>query len=127
MMKKVRLLLIVGLCLLLAGCSNEFAETEYDSAEKIAGESDRYAKSNSIANESDGKYSLTVARFDGRETIWSEMAEEAHDMEIEVSFSLFSGKAKVVHIDEAGTVTTILECLPEMPTDGFITKTVPLK
>lgn len=33
----------------------------------------------------------------------------------------------MVHIDSEGNVTTVIECLPETPTDGFVTKTVSLK
>ena len=48
-------------------------------------------------------------------------------MEIDFSFSISEGQAKIVHIDAAGNVTTIIECLPETSTDGFVTKTIALK
>lgn len=36
------------------------------------------------------------------------------------------GQAKIVHIDDDGNVTTVIECAPETSTDGFVTKTVSL-
>lgn len=35
--------------------------------------------------------------------------------------------AKKVYIDSEDNVTTVIECLPETSTDGFVTKTLPLK
>ena len=125
-MKKVRIVLAVLLCLSVSGCSNGFAKAEYESAEKIAKAEDHYAKERSVANTTDTGCSITVSKFDGRETIWSDMTDEAQDMEMDFSFSLSKGKAKVVHIDDEGSVETVIECLPETSTDGFVTKTVSL-
>jgi len=126
-MKRVLTILSVLVCLLMAGCSNEFAEKEYDSDEKISKTEDRYAKEISIFNPIDGGYSLTVSKFDGRETLWSDIIREKQDMEIEFSFTLSKGQAKIVHVDEEGNVTTVIECSPETSTEGFVTKKVSLK
>lgn len=126
-MKRVLAILSVLVCLLMAGCSNEFAEKEYDSDEKISKTEDRYAKEISIFNPIDGGYSLTVSKFDGRETLWSDIIREKQDMEIEFSFTLSKGQAKIVHVDEEGNVTTVIECSPETSTEGFVTKKVSLK
>ena len=126
-MKKRVFLLLFLLCLFLTGCNNEFAEKEYDFAEKIAQTEDHYAKEVSVFNPIDGGYELTVSKFDGRETLWSATLEEAQNIEIDFSFSLSKGKAKIVHIDDEGNVITVIECLPETSTDEFITKTVSLK
>lgn len=125
-MRKI-ILLIALFCLFMMGCGNEFAELEYDSAEKISQREDRYAKNNSAFHPIDGGYELTVSKFDGRETLWSATLEENQNIEIEFSFSLSAGQAKIVHIDADGNVTTIIECSPESSTDGFVTKTVSLK
>lgn len=126
-MKKIILLWMVSLCLLLSGCNNEFAKQEYDSAEKIAQEADRYAKAVSVFNTIDGGYSLTVSQFDGRQTLWTDTVEEEQDIEIDFSFFLSKGQAKIVHIDAEGNVTTIIERVPENATTEFVTKTVTLK
>lgn len=126
-MKKMKLLLLILLCLFMTGCSNEFAEKEYDSDKKIAKTEDRYAKENSVFNPIDGGYSLTVSKFDGRETLWTDTVEDEQDIEIDFSFTLSQGQAKIVHIDAEGNVTTVMECSPETSTVEFITKTVSLK
>lgn len=48
-------------------------------------------------------------------------------MELDVSLYISKGKAKVVHIDRDGNVTTVVECSPKDSEDGVVTKTVPLK
>ncbi|MBQ8823336.1 MAG: hypothetical protein IJZ82_11890 [Lachnospiraceae bacterium] len=126
-MRKFKGLLLILLCLFLAGCNNEFAKQEYDSAEKIAQEGDRYAKEMSVFNPIEGGYSLTVSKFDGRETLWTKNLKEAQDVEIDFLFSLSAGQAKLVHVDADGNVTTVLECSPETSAEELVTKTVSLK
>ncbi len=126
-MKKIIALLFVCICLLFTGCNNDYAREEYDSAEKIALEADHYAKVKSIFTSIQGGYSLHVSKFDGRETLWSNVLNENKEIEIDFLFTLSSGEAKVVHIDDEGNVTTIIECSPETSTDEYVTKTVSLK
>ena len=85
--------------MLINGCSNEFAKNEYDSVEKIIESGDRYAKESSVFNQIDGGYSLVVSKFDGRQTLWTDTLEESQSVEIELSFALTEGWAKIVHID----------------------------
>lgn len=126
-MTKLKFMLLVTLCLFMTGCGNDFAEQEYNSNEMISKVEDHYAKEGSIFNPIEGGYTLTVSKFDGRETLWSETIEENQDIEIDFSFSLSEGKAKIVHIDAEGNVTTVIECSPATATDGYVTKTVSLK
>lgn len=126
-MKKSIVALFVMACLIMTGCSNEFAKQEYDSPEKIAQKEDHYAKVGSVFNQVDGGYALTVSQFDGRQTLWTDTVEEEQEIVIEFSFSLSEGQAKIVHIDAEGNVTTIIECSPETPADEYIAKTVLLK
>lgn len=126
-MKKIISLLVISLCLCMTGCSNEFAEQEYTSDEKISQEMDRYAKVKSLFNTIDGGYILTVSEFDGRETLWSDTLDESQTIEIEISFSISAGQAKLVHVDADGNVTTVIECTPETSTDGLVAKTLELK
>lgn len=126
-MRKFRIVLLCLLCLTMTACSNEFAKREYDSDEKIAQNTDHYAKEVSVSNSTNGEYSLTVSKFNGRETLWEETIKENQDIEIDFDFSLSKGQAKIVYIDSEDSVTTVIECLPETSTDGFTTKTIPLK
>ena len=123
-MKKTGILLTIVLCLLLTGCNNEFAKKEYDSVEKIAESADRYATQMSILNSIEGGYSLSVSKFDGRRTLWTDTFKESQDVDIQFSFVLTKGQGKIVHIDADGNVTTVIECTPETSTDEYVTQTV---
>lgn len=125
-MKKFFAVFIGILCLFMTACSNEFAEQEYDVDEKIS-QGDRYAKEMSVFNTIDGGYSLTVSKFDGRETLWTKTLEKDQDLEINIDFSLSNGRAKVVYVDDKGNVTTLAECTPDNLTNGYITKNISLK
>ncbi len=126
-MKKIKMLFVVTLCFCLTGCGNGFAKREYDSDKKIAKTEDRYAKEGSVFNPIEGGYSLTVSKFNGRQTLWSERLEGEQEIDIDFSFSISEGKAKIVHIDADGNVTTVLECTPDTSTEGYVTKEVSLK
>lgn len=51
-------------------------------------------------------------------------SENGQSIEIEISFVLMKGQAKIVHIDAEGNVTKLIECTSENSTDGYITETV---
>lgn len=125
-MKKFFAVFIGILCLFMTACSNEFAEQEYDVDEKIS-QGDRYAKEMSVFNTIDGGYSLTVSKFDGRETLWTKTLEKDQDLEINIDFSLSNGRAKIVYVDDKGNVTTLAECTPDNLTNVYITKNISLK
>lgn len=126
-MKKRMLFLILIVCLFMTGCSNGFAEREYNSNEKIAKQEDHYAKKNSVYNPIVGGCRLTVGEFDGRQTLWTLMAEEEQDMEVSIYISLLEGQAKVVYVDAEGTITTLVESIAEGTTEIETTESVLLK
>ena len=108
-MKKTALLLAAALCLTMTACSNEFAQQEYDSAEKIAESGDRYAKSVSVMTWNDRGLSFSAGSFDGRETMWSEIVTDEGTVGISVSLSLEEGMAKLVYIDPDDNITELIE------------------
>ncbi len=126
-MKKLKITLISLLFLLMMACSNEFARQEYNSNEKIALINDHYAKEISVFNSTNEEISLTISKFNGRQTLWTKKLEKNEDMKIKLSFCLSKGQAKIVHIDNDNNVTTVIECVPDTSTDGFVTKTISLK
>lgn len=126
-MKKSILFLILIVCLFMTGCSNGFAKREYISNEKIAKQEDHYAKKNSVYNPIVGGCHLTVGEFDGRQTLWTLMAEEEQDMEVSIYISLLEGQAKVVYVDAEGTITTLVESIAEGTTEIETTESVLLK
>ena len=113
-MNKLKAFLLLGLiCVILAGCSNAFAKKDYYDMNKIAAVEDRYAKKNSASYSKDSGYSLNVEEFNGRETVWTKTLEKSEDINVEVKLSLAEGIVKIVHVDEMGNVTTIIECTPD--------------
>ena len=126
-MKKLKLAWICLLFLFMTACSNEFARQEYDSDEKIAQAEDHYAKQYSVSRSTNEGYSLTIGKVDGRQSLWEEKFETDRTLEMDFSFSLAKGLAKIVQIDEDGNVTTVIECSPDTSTDGFVTRTVSFK
>lgn len=126
-MRKVRLLTIFMICAMLTGCNNDFAERQYDSNAKIAESEDHYAKSGSVLNRYDDRVDMTVEKFDGRQTVWSKEYSENQDVEIELTLTLVSGKVKLVHIDDDGNVSTIVECTSDSGIEQTTTYTVSMK
>lgn len=127
MMKKMKFVFLMMLCLCLVGCNNEFAETEYENAEKIADSGDRYSKEMSVFNHVNGEYTLTVSKFNGRETLWTKSYKEACEVSLEVSLALSEGQAKLVHIDADDNVTTLVECTPETCSEEPVTVPVAMQ
>ena len=129
-MKKVftifTICLIMCVTIGLAGCGNEFAKREYNDAEKIVRIEDRYTKENSVFNSIDGGYSLTVSKFDGRQTLWKKILERNADSEIQIDLKISRGNAKVVYIDADNNITVLLECSQNDPNEQKATKTVSL-
>lgn len=129
-MKKAFIYFFISLILCvtigLTGCGNEFAKQEYNDAEKIVQIEDRYAKDNSVFNPTDGGYSLTVSKFDGRQTLWKKTLEENADIEIQIDLKISSGNAKVVYIDSNNNITVLIECSQSSSNEQTATKTVSL-
>ena len=116
--------LLICLTMCLTGCSNEFAKREYNDAEKIVQIEDHYAKENSVFNTIEGGYSLTVAKFDGRQTLWNKTIEENAYEQVRFDLSISSGYAKIVYIDSDNRITVIAECLQNQSIEQSVTKSV---
>ena len=120
--KKLRIVLLGLLCLFLTSCSNEYARLEYENEEKIAQDADHYSKERSVSRSMEGEFTLTVSKFDGRETLWKETWKEDKEIEIGISLHISKGQVKIVHIDPEDNVATLLECTPETAADEFRTE-----
>lgn len=127
-MKKTLITILICLILCvtisLVGCGNEFAKQEYNDAEKITQIDDRYAESNYEFTSIDGGYSLTVAKFDGRETLWKRTRKAGAEVEIRLSLSVSSGYVKIVFIDCDNNITVLAECSEDSSKEQNVTKTV---
>ena len=129
-MKKIVIIVLIYLIICvtigLTGCGNNFAKQEYNDAEKIVQIDDRYAKDNSVFNPIDGGYSLTVSKFNGRQTLWNKTLEKSSEIEMQLDLGISSGSAKVVYIDCNNNVTVLIECSQNGSNEQTATKTVSL-
>ncbi|MDD6038996.1 MAG: hypothetical protein PUD20_09425 [bacterium] len=126
MMKKLRMVTALLLCMMLVGCNNEFAKTQYDAENLIVKEEDRYTKNMSVLNHTGTGLTLTVGDFDGRETIWTENYSEAQVVEMDIRFTIRGGKAKLIHIDSEDQIHTMIECTAESGVSKMTTFSVPV-
>ena len=117
---------LLCVAIVLMGCGNGFAKQEYNDVEIIIQIEDRYAKENSVFNSIDGGYSLTVSKFDGRQTLWKKTLEENAEIEIQIDLNISSGNAKVVYIDSNNNITVLMECSQNNPNEQTVTKTISL-
>ncbi|MBO5176152.1 MAG: hypothetical protein J6C07_01740 [Lachnospiraceae bacterium] len=122
-MKKIIVVLLLAFCLI--GCSNTYAKEEYDSLEKLASQGDRYSKEGSVFNPIEGGYSLTVSKFDGRQSLFTWHLAEDADLTMEIICSLTDGTGKLIHVDADGNITTLVECNKE--TSAAVIKNISLK
>ena len=111
-MKKVALILIAAMCLMFAGCGNEFAKEEYDQASMISAD-DRYAETGFDLTTTNNGFNVKAKKFDGRDTLWIFTEETGRNAAVTVTFSLSKGKAKLVLIDDNGDVFTVAEATGE--------------
>lgn len=108
MRKRIRVLtLIAALCVMLTGCAN--AKADYSNDKKIASGGDQYSKVSSVYNSIDGGNSFRVAKFNGRETLRTDVADEEREMDVLIRLGLEEGMAKVVFVDADGSVTVLAE------------------
>ncbi len=127
-MKKSRILLVAVMGLMLVGCSgnSESAKENYDSAEEIVNDDDKFFEGGAVLKKTDDGYSYKASKFNGRETVWHGKLDEDQDVEVECSLTLEEGTAKIVCVDAQDNITTLVECTPETSSDGNITTTVPM-
>ena len=59
--------------------------------------------------------------------MWSADYDEDQEVRIKLSFTLAAGKAKLVHVDEDGNVTTIVECTSDSEVEDLTSYTVDMK
>lgn len=125
MLKKLRIVFVFLFAFFLIGCNNAYAKEEYDSLEKLTSEGDRYSKESSLFNPIEGGYSFTVSKFDGRQTLFTWHLSEDFELTMEILCSLTDGMGKLVHVDEDGNVTTLVESDKE--TSVAVIKNISLK
>lgn len=118
--------LIMCFAVSLTGCDNEFAKKEYGDNEKIVQLDDRNAMYYSHFKTEEGKLTLTVKKFDGRETLWKKNLDESTETEISIELSIAKGNVKIVYIDCYNNITVLAECSHDISNEQNVTKTISL-
>lgn len=103
---------IACVCLALSACGLSFTEADYDSAAAITGV-DKYTRTLCVSNKLNDSYYCTADTFKGIDTVWSKNFSQDAVITVDIALSISAGKAKIVHIDADGTVTTLVECTEE--------------
>lgn len=86
----------------------------YDNDTKIASSSNSYNLDNVEQTAENGRFTASVERMEGMDTIWVFDAEEDTSADITYTVNVSSGKVKLVLISPKGEVSVIAECDTEM-------------
>ena len=116
MKKGFRIVLTILLCLILAGCSAEYAKEEYNMDSKIAARGDHCSKMACQETVTPHGATCKAKKFGGNTTIYECAVTQEGLINVNCSLSLGSGVAKLVYVDWYDSVTTLVECTPENPT-----------
>jgi len=111
----------------LTGCENYELNQWYEKDSKISKDTDRYAIDTSTRTAENGIYNGDTT-LTGTLTVWEYTAEADEIIEVPYAFTVSSGSAKLVHISEDKTVTTLLESTEkEASSESEGTLEIPLK
>lgn len=92
----------------LTGCNNSEINQWYNNDSKIAKDTDRYAIDTSNRSAENGLYKGKTT-LTGTLTVWEYTARADEMLVVPYNFTVSKGNAKLVHISEDKTVTTMLE------------------
>lgn len=126
-MKKGNLIITIIVTMMLAGCSANSMASIYNDNDKIASNSNSF---NLDLNEQfiDGdKFSGSVKKFEGMDTIWSYEANEDMTIDMDYLLNVKSGKVKLVLINPDNSVTDLIERSSEASIDDYATNSLGLK
>ena len=110
--------LILLLSALLSGCSPNPAAELYDNESAITSDSNTYNLDGITQQVVDDTYEVTVEKMEGMDTVWSFDSDYEDEITVSYSVSLQSGRLKLVLISPDGTLTTLVECSPDMGRNG---------
>jgi len=86
----------------------------YDNDKKIASDTTTYNLINCKQTVKSGHFTASVEKMEGMDTVWSFNATEDSTVDIIYSLKVFSGKVKLVLINNEGEIFDIAECDSEM-------------
>src|SRR5699024_7591748 len=82
----------------------------YDNEKEISSDSNSFNLDGIQQNIEEGKWTASVERLEGMDTVWFWEAQETTEAEFSYEITLYSGKLKIVLIDPEGALTTLAEC-----------------
>ena len=94
----------------ISGCSGSQMADLYDNEKEISSDSNSFNLDGIQQNIEEEKWTASVERLEGMDTVWSWEAQETTEAEFSYEITLYSGKLKVVLIDPEGALTTLAEC-----------------
>jgi len=114
-MKKRKIVAIVFMAICLwSGCASNSTIDVYDSDKKIASDTNTYNLSNYEQDVEDRHFTASVEMIEGMDTIWIFNATEDTTIDITYLLKVYSGKMKLVLINDKGEIFVIAECDSEM-------------
>ncbi len=94
----------------VSGCCGSRIADLYDNEKEISSDSNSFNLDGIQQNIEGKKWTASVERLEGMDTVWSCKAQETTEAEFSYEITLYSGKLKVVLIDPEGALTTLAEC-----------------
>ena len=94
----------------VSGCGGSRIADLYDNEKEISSDSNSFNLDGIQQNIEGEKWTASVERLEGMDTVWSCKAQETTEAEFSYELTLYSGKLKVVLIDPEGALTTLAEC-----------------
>ena len=111
--RKIMGMALVAMCL-WTGCASDATVDVYDNDKKVASDTNTYNLINCKQTVEDRNFTASVEKMEGMDTIWRFTAAEDSTVDITYSLKVFSGKVKLVLINNEGEVFVIAECDSEM-------------
>ena len=111
--RKIMGMALVAICL-WTGCASDATVDVYDNDKKVASDTNTYNLINCKQTVEDRNFTASVEKMEGMDTIWKFTAAEDSTVDITYSLKVFSGKVKLVLINNEGEVFVIAECDSEM-------------
>ena len=105
--RKIMGMALVAMCL-WTGCASDATVDVYDNDKKIASDTNTYNLINCKQTVEDRNFTASVEKMEGMDTIWRFTAAEDSTVDITYSLKVFSGKVKLVLINNEA------ECDSEM-------------
>jgi hypothetical protein len=125
-MKRLIVVCCTIITLLCTGCGINYMSSLYSNDSEISSDTNSFNLDNEEQS-IDGQEYIGKLEFEGMDTIWRYNAENDMDIKLSYLLSVNKGKAKLVLINSAGELETLVENKDNIIQNDMETITVPLK